>query len=209
MKQIIFDGHKFTKDEKTGYYLKTTKPRKRLHIYVWEYHNGCEVPKGYEIHHKDLDKDNNDISNLMCVPSRAHKQLHGALLTDKQREARRKTINEKARPKANEWHGSDQGREWHKEQYKNTLGKYNAIKIKKKCEYCGANYETVEHGNNRFCSNKCKSAWRRESGLDDVERICEYCGKTFKTNKYKPTKYCSSLCASKGRVVTGSKRTLL
>jgi hypothetical protein len=59
----------------------------------------------------------------------------------------------------------------------------------------------------RFCSNKCKSRWRRRSGLDDVERICEYCGKAFKVNKYKPTKYCSSLCAS--RAITGSKRSLL
>lgn len=29
-KHIIFNGCKFTRDEKTGYYLKSTKPRKRL-----------------------------------------------------------------------------------------------------------------------------------------------------------------------------------
>lgn len=204
MDQIIFDGHKFTKDKKTGYYLKTTKPRKRLHIYVWEYHNGCEVPKGYEIHHKDLNKDNNDISNLICIPSKEHKQIHSLLLTDEQIASRRANMNENVRPKAIEWHKSEEGREWHKEQYKNTLEKFNAIKIKKKCEMCGGEYETVEHGNNRFCSNKCKSRWRRASGVDNVERICEYCGKTFICNKYKPTKYCSSKCA-----ITGSKRALL
>lgn len=198
MKQIIFDGHKFTKDEKTGYYLKTTKPRTRLHIYVWEYHNGCKVPSGYEIHHKDLNKDNNDISNLICIPSKVHKQIHGKLLTDTQREARRKNINEKARPEACKWHKSEAGREWHKEQWKNSLGKYKQIKIKKTCEECGGEYE-VNYSNasiSRFCSNKCKSRWRRRSGLDDVERICAYCGKIFKTNKYNKTIYCSPKCAA-------------
>ena len=207
MKQIIFDGHKFTRDEKTGYYLKTTKPRKRLHIYVWEYHNGCEVPKGYEIHHKDLNKDNNDISNLICIPSKEHKKIHSETLTDTQREARRRNMNEVARPKAIEWHKSEEGRAWHKEQYKNTLGSADRKKIKKICEECGGEFEAYNTGANRFCSNKCKSRWRRASGIDDVERICEYCGKTFKVNKYKPTKYCGSLCA--GRAVTGSKRSLL
>lgn len=209
MKQIIFDGHKFTRDEKTGYYLKTTKPRKRLHIYVWEYHNGCTVPKGYEIHHKDLDKDNNDISNLICIPSKEHKKIHSEILTDIQREARRQNLNQNARPKAIEWHKSEAGKEWHREQYKETLGKYEKVKIKKICEECGGEYEVNNsHANtSRFCSNKCKSRWRRQSGLDDVERVCEHCGKVFKTNKYKPTKYCSSLCVS--RAVTGSKRSVL
>lgn len=204
---IIFDGHKFTKDKTTGYYIKTTTPRTRLHIYVWEYYNNCKVPKGFDIHHKDMNKDNNDISNLELVSRSRHNKLHGELLSEETREARRKNMNEVARPAAIEWHKSEAGKEWHKEQYKETLGKYNAVKIKKICEECGAEYETIEHGNNRFCSNKCKSRWRRRSGLDDVERICEYCGKVFKTNKYKPTKYCSSLCVS--RAVTGSKRSLL
>lgn len=204
MEQIIFDGHKFTRDKKTGYYLKTTKPRKRLHIYVWEYHNGCEVPKGYEIHHKDLNKDNNDISNLICIPSKEHKHIHSLLLTDEQRASRRANMNEKARPKAIEWHKSEEGRAWHKEQYNKTLGSANRKKVIKICEECGAEYEAYNNGSNRFCSNKCKSRWRRASGIDNVERVCECCGKVFSTNKYKPTKYCGNVCASKG-----SKRTLL
>lgn len=204
MDQIIFDGHKFTRDKKTGYYLKTTKPRKRLHIYVWEYHNGYKVPKGYEIHHKDSNKDNNDISNLICIPSKEHKQIHSLSLTDEQRASRRANMNEKARPKAIEWHKSEEGREWHKEQYNKTLGSADRKKIVKTCEECGAEYEVYNNGSNRFCSNKCKSRWRRASGIDNVERVCEYCGKTFICNKYKPTKYCSGKCA-----ITGSKRALL
>ena len=61
---IKFNGEKFTLDKRTGYYLKTTKPIKRLHIYIWEYYNGL-VPEGCHIHHKDFNKFNNDISNFL------------------------------------------------------------------------------------------------------------------------------------------------
>lgn len=162
---IIFDGHKFTKDKTTGYYIKTTAPRKRLHIYVWEYYNNCKVPKGFDIHHKDMNKDNNDISNLECISRSRHNKIHGELLSEETREARRRNMNEIARPKAIEWHKSEAGREWHKEQYKETLGKYEKVKIKKICEECGGEYE-VNNSNastSRFCSNKCKSRWRRST----------------------------------------------
>lgn len=192
MEQIIFDGHKFTKEKKTGYYLKTTKPRTRLHIYVWEYYNGCKVPKGFDIHHKDKNKDNNDISNLECISRSRHNKIHGEMLTEEQREWRRKNMNEKARPEACKWHKSKEGREWHKEQWKNSLGKYQQTKIKKTCEECGEEYE-VNYSNasvSRFCSNKCKSRWRRRSGLDNVERICVKCGNTYLVNKYSTGKIC-------------------
>ena len=206
MKQIIFDGHKFTKDEKTGYYLKTTLPRTRLHIYVWEYYNNCKVPKGFDIHHKDMNKDNNDISNLECISRSRHNKLHGELLTEEQREKKRKNMDINARPAAIEWHKSEEGRAWHKEQYSKTLGSVNRKKVKMICEYCGAEYETYSNENNRFCSNNCKSAWRRDSGIDNVEKTCEYCGKTFISNKYYKSRFCSNTCAS--MAFTGSKRTL-
>lgn len=198
MKQIIFDGHKFTKDEKTGYYLKTTKPRTRLHIYVWEYYNGCKVPKGFDIHHKDGNKDNNDINNLECVTRKRHNQIHkdSSKWTEEQMKEARERMNH-AREYANKWHSSEEGRAWHKEQYKQTLG--NPIRrklIKKKCEECGIEFNTYNN-KSRFCSNKCKSAWRRKSGLDDIEQICVGCGKVFKVNKYRKNKYCSIDCANK------------
>ena len=36
---------------------------RRLHRAVWEHHNG-KIPNGYHVHHKDGDRNNNDISNL-------------------------------------------------------------------------------------------------------------------------------------------------
>ena len=42
---------------------------------VWEWHNGT-IPKNHEVHHKDEDKLNNDISNLICTPKRQHMGSH-------------------------------------------------------------------------------------------------------------------------------------
>lgn len=45
------------------------------HVFVWEKHYG-RIPDGMQIHHKDLDKTNNDISNLQLVTPLEHKRLH-------------------------------------------------------------------------------------------------------------------------------------
>lgn len=74
-----FDSIKFRKDMKTGYYL-AGKPtyngkRERLHVYVWRYFNG-PVKDGYHVHHKDENKDNNDIKNLTCIRGKTHMKYH-------------------------------------------------------------------------------------------------------------------------------------
>lgn len=50
-----------------------------LHRYIWEYHNG-KIPKNMVIHHKDFNKENNDISNLQLMTEFDHKSLHGKLI---------------------------------------------------------------------------------------------------------------------------------
>lgn len=42
---------------------------------VWEKEYG-KIPKGYEIHHIDGDRSNNDISNLKCVSIDEHYNIH-------------------------------------------------------------------------------------------------------------------------------------
>ena len=69
-----FNNVKFVRDDKTGYYLNSTL-RKRMHRYVWEYYNG-EIPKGFQIHHIDHDKSNNDISNLEMISRSKHAKIH-------------------------------------------------------------------------------------------------------------------------------------
>lgn len=192
----IFDGLVFRKDKRTGYYLNS-KTHKRLHVYVWEYHNG-KIPSGHHVHHKDFDKANNEITNLELLTARQHMSLHGKTWDKKRYEKQIKILDEEVRPKASEWHGSEAGREWHKVHYEKT--KENLYRKKKfVCEQCGKEFEAINHGNNRFCSNNCRSAYRRKSGVDNEERICEWCGQKFEVNKYAKTKTCSRTCRGKLR----------
>lgn len=43
---------------------------------LFESHYGITVPKGYEIHHIDLNHDNNSIENLMVIPKGLHRRYH-------------------------------------------------------------------------------------------------------------------------------------
>lgn len=196
-KHAYFDGEVFTRDERTGYYL-TTKNNvyigRRLHRAVWEYHN-CPIPEGYHVHHIDHDKNNNDITNLRLMSAEEHRKTHGLELTESEIERRRNNFEENARPKAIEWHKSADGLAWHKEQYERTKSKLHE-KRSFTCENCGKGFEAPNNGLNRFCSNACKSAWRRKSGKNSVIRVCGICGSNFATDKYKKTVCCSPKCAA-------------
>jgi len=199
-KFAYFNNIKFIRDDKTGYYLSTTKvnnKRIRLHRAVYILHKG-EIPTGYQIHHKDHDKCNNEISNLELIKNGKHQTLHGEKKSNDKDwlEWARNNMNKNARPKANEWHGSKEGIEWHKKQYEMYCKAKLHQKINRKCENCGKDFlGTINI--NKFCSNKCKSSWRRKSGIDNETRICKYCGKNFVINKYMKTSHCSKKCRNK------------
>ena len=54
----------------------------KLHIYVWEKANGNK-PKGYDIHHKDLDKRNYKLSNLELLNPSEHRRIHFGWIREK------------------------------------------------------------------------------------------------------------------------------
>ena len=74
--QKLYNGKKYAQDKKTGYYICTTTPRKRLHVAIWEHEHGMEVPPGCIIHHKDWCKTNNSVENLTCVTVEDHNLIH-------------------------------------------------------------------------------------------------------------------------------------
>ena len=74
---IKVDGLKFTIN-RDGYYECTTIDRLMLHNYNWEKENG-KIPIGYELHHKDLNKTNNQIENLQLVTPKEHTEIHSRL----------------------------------------------------------------------------------------------------------------------------------
>lgn len=68
---VVYRGRKFT-IANTGYYRSTDRREEMLlHRFVWKSEVG-EIPDGYDVHHIDGDKKNNDLSNLECLPKAEH-----------------------------------------------------------------------------------------------------------------------------------------
>lgn len=197
-KIFYVDGIKFHLDERTGYYggyISKGDRKVRLHRYVWEKYNGA-IPSGYHVHHKDKNKNNNEIENLVLLSSSEHLKLHGEIKSEQERELMRENIARNALPKAKEWHGSEDGIEWHRVHGAKVAQKLKNVRIEKICKCCGKSF--FDNGFNKadFCGNNCKSKWRRIQGYDDETRICTVCGKKFTTNKYGKIKTCSRSCGS-------------
>ena len=187
---IELDGMKFYKCA-NGYY--SNGKGERLHRYVWEKHNGA-IEKGYHVHHIDKNKDNNDIRNLMLMHGSEHMSKHS---NEMDKDKARENLDKYARPKAIEWHGSAEGRAWHRKHWEETgsaLYKERTFQ----CANCGKEFKAMYGGKkNTFCGNNCKSAYRRKIKADFIEKPCEVCGKPFSSNKYNHQHTCSRECASK------------
>jgi len=74
---LLIDELKFTIN-RDGYYECTTIDRLMLHNYNWEKENG-KIPKGFELHHIDLNKLNNEVNNLQLVTPKEHTEIHAKL----------------------------------------------------------------------------------------------------------------------------------
>jgi hypothetical protein len=196
-KHITIDGIRFCRDDETGYYLNGTLGI-RAHRYAYEKAHG-PIPDGYDVHHVDEDKANNDPSNLEALPSGDHASLHGQKNASNLEwlEWSRRNLAERARPKASEWHRSEAGREWHRQ-----LAFETARNMKEKdytCLHCNAPFSKKPFGSNKFCSNACKAAHRRATGIDDITKSCEVCGETYSVNKYRISRTCSPSCRNRLR----------
>ena len=184
------DGHRFVK-EKSGYW-QCSAIHKRLHTYIYEKYNG-EIPKGMQVHHIDHNKDNNEIDNLQLLTREEHNKIHYAEMNEEEKERRRKNLELNARPKAIEWHKSEKGKDWHLKHYEKIKSKLHVIH-NFICIECGKQFES-EQTRSKFCSNKCKSKYRRKNKLDEITKKCIICGNIFTANKYRQAKTCSRKCA--------------
>jgi len=186
MEHKFYYEKKFYEDKKTGYWISTTCPKIRAHVWVWKHYYG-EIKKGLHVHHIDCDKSNNEISNLEVLTVKEHISKH----SNEQRTAAIKLHIEMIRPLTKAWHASKEGLEWHKENGLKTWENREEIEIE--CKQCGKKSQTKTYHQD-FCSNKCKSANRRKLGYDDIQRDCIICKLKFKVNKYAKTKTCSRAC---------------
>jgi len=198
-KQIMYDGFVFTRDNKTGYYLSAksiyNNKRMMLHRYIWIKFKG-EIPSECSVHHIDENKENNDISNFKLMSNSKHAILHSNEKVEKNYDEIRERFLKATQEKAKEWHKSKEGHEWHKIHAENSLVKAWEKTETCICNVCGKEYKTTK-GNkvkSKYCSNKCLSKARRDSGIDDEVRNCVICNKEFKTNKYGDIQTCGRKC---------------
>ena len=198
--RAIFNGRLYYLRESQGYYYSPRKDRSgldMLHRMVFIHYNG-EIPKGYCIHHKDGNKGNNDISNLECVKRSEHSHYHGVNAPEELAEFRKRNLEENARPAANIWHGSAEGREWHKQHYEQMKDKlYEEVECV--CVVCGKTFTAHQKTGSKCCSKACRAKERRMSGIDNETRICENCGKEFVTSRFSKARFCSKQCSADTR----------
>ena len=136
--------------------------KSRLHRDIWAAIYG-EIPKNYHIHHKDNDHNNNDISNLICLPASEHYALHGVQRLGQAVPAEQAARLREISKKAAEWHKTEKGRAWHREQAKTVLkkarsaiNKGNWPELNKLCEVCNSAFTTREV-QKRVCSRRCNN----------------------------------------------------
>lgn len=162
---------------------------RRLHRAVWFTYHGT-IPEGFDVHHIDGDRDNNQIENLLCLPRGIHLRDHGLAQS-----VRMADVGRAYQHLTKAWHSSPEGKEWHRLHYLAMAdvlrARYEAV-----CSCCGKSFmaaESVKNLSVRYCSKACKAHARRQSGIDNVDRWCIQCGAKFSANRYSSRKKCE-LC---------------
>lgn len=72
---IMYNGIKFTP---SGYgYWRSTKRDKNLFLHRYKYEREIgKIPKGFDVHHIDGNRSNNNIKNLVAIEKAEHTRLH-------------------------------------------------------------------------------------------------------------------------------------
>jgi hypothetical protein len=189
-----------------GKYYQDSANVCRLHRMVWEHFSGESIPEGYDVHHEDFDRSNNQYENLILVERGEHHRLHLWMRTKDMSQEEKSALTLVAREAARAWHSSPEGLEWHRKHYEECSRDALTARSEMVCENpkCGKLFQGA-HGS-KFCSNNCKSQWRRDAGLDDEDRTCPICGKVFRVNRYARAKTCSRSCGRKTIVWKSRKR---
>lgn len=170
----------------------TAQRGKRLHRVLYEEAHGVQLPRTTHVHHIDGDPLNNDLSNLEAVDGRKHLSEH---MLEPENVAKSRESIKIAIQHAPEWHRSEEGRAWHRENGRATMAARAIVDCL--CKVCGVTFQS-KFSNAAMCSPKCRAKDRRESGLDDINFVCPECGIVFRRSKFsKPGCCCSLSCAGR------------
>ena len=184
---------------KRCYYTCSNENKKKgystLHRDIWRYEHNAEIPKGYDIHHKDGNYLNNDIKNLELITRSEHAKEHWKMQTEEKR--------------IQALHAIKNAQKRNKELCKDVnYRKILSERAKKRaennqfdcvCNVCGKQFIShVEKA--KYCCKECKrvasnklATERRKAYYE--KRQCIVCKKEFLCNRYnKITQTCSPHC---------------
>lgn len=130
-----------------------------FHQYIWMVANGCDIPKGYDIHHMDGNKLNNSIYNLELVEHILHIVEHKQNIS----EETKKKMSESKKGKKSNFDGKH-----HSEETKNKMSKQVAqytldgelVKVWISANECGRN--GFDQGNVSAC---CQGKRKTHNGF--------------------------------------------
>ena len=171
-----------------------------LHRVVWEYYHGV-IPEGFAVHHVDGRPDNNHPDNLALISASDHARLH---MSKPGRVEKSKVNIGRAVKAAAEWRrrNPEKASEMARACGAATReSRKTAAKVSHVCAYCGKLYEVSSHDAHRskFCSPNCRCYYRRDSGVDDIDRPCSVCGRMFRVNRYTKVTRCQDHRKERGR----------
>lgn len=179
-----FDGTKYNKSAK-GFFSRNAS----IHRVVWAYFNG-EIPEGYDIHHVDGNKGNNNIENLQCMTAGDHQRLHIAR-GEKFPTKKKRFVCEVC---GKEFYTVDRNVQRYCSPHCRDVSRYHREMTSKTCEWCGKVFETA-HPESRFCSPACGAQSRYQNAL--IKKICPVCGKEFERVKSEQSETCSLSCRTR------------
>ncbi len=179
--QKKFGGFKFYRNVGKNFYCTIS-----IHRFVWTYFNG-EIPEGYDVQHRDLNHDNNDIANLKLVTKDEHKKIHAAVKSTRRPDKKSKFACAVC---GREYEAANRGNNSYcSAKCKKIAERARAVEIKI-CSVCGKEFTTSDDA--KFCSRECVS----ESLKRQEVKTCPVCGKTFSNAVSKHRKHCSPKCAA-------------
>ena len=190
-KTQIFAGVTFYKGSKSNYFRVNIS----LHQFIWRYCVG-EIPKGYDIHHKDLNPNNNDISNFQMLTKSEHIRLHKTIEIERPQEFTCKICGKKflAVKAEKNYFCSEKCR---------CADKRSRNQEERTCIVCGKRFSAVKSNPTKTCSPSCANTliWQKRrqkpTKKKTYNKICLYCGKKFSVDRTKrQVKCCSSHCAA-------------
>lgn len=145
-----FNGLTYYKDERTGRYFS----RMSLSRVVWTYFNG-EIPEGYEIHHVDENKSNDDITNLQMMTKSEHWKIHGKNFG---KVKTKKTAKFICIACGKEYESTNTGNNRYCSKKCRESYRRNMYQATFTCIFCGKEFSAYKYSKSRvrkFCSQKC------------------------------------------------------